>query len=184
MIEIIAMTEATPITMPSVVRKLRKPCARIEASAARAPSLAANHRGNRVFTTRRARGPRFSVLGAVALIAPVLHDFAVLEANDSLAVRRDVGLVRDDDDGLPVAMQLVEQTQDLDARLRVEVARRLVGEQDRRVRDERARDRHALPLAARKLVRQVIRAILEPHALEHAFRFGFALAETHAAVDQ
>jgi len=33
MIEIIAMTEATPITMPSVVRKLRKPCARIDASA-------------------------------------------------------------------------------------------------------------------------------------------------------
>src|SRR5688572_19036709 len=118
MIEIIAMTEATPITMPSVVRKLRKPCARIEASAARAPSLAANQMGNRVLTTRRARGPRRSMLGAAALIAPVLHDFAVLEPHDALPVRRNVGLVRDDDDGLAVAMQLVEQRQNLDARLR------------------------------------------------------------------
>jgi hypothetical protein len=78
MIEIIAMTEATPITMPSVVRKLRKACARIEANAARAPSLAANQSGYRVFTNGRARGPRRSVLGGAALIALVLHDFAVL----------------------------------------------------------------------------------------------------------
>src|SRR5262245_16664725 len=159
MIEIIAITEATPITMPSVVRKLRKLCARIDASAARAPSVAANTSGYRVRTCGRARRVRRSVLGAAALIAPVLHDFAVLQANDALPVFRDIRLVRDDDYCLSVRMQLVEQRQDLDARLRVEVTRRLVGEQDRRVRDERARDRDALPLAARELVRQVIGAI-------------------------
>src|SRR5688572_32293858 len=143
MIEIIAMTDATPITIPSVVRKLRKPCARIDASAARAPSLAANHNGKRVLTTRRGRGPRFSMFGADALIALVLHDLAVLQAHDALPMRRDVRLVRDDYYCLPVVVQLVEQSEDLDARLRVQIAGRLVGQQDRRVRDERARDRDA-----------------------------------------
>src|SRR5688572_15682254 len=108
MIEIIAMTDATPITMPSVVKKLRKLCARIDASAARAPSDAANQTGYRVRTGVRGRGPRRSVLGADALIAPVLHDFAVLQADDTLPVCRDVGLMRDHDDGLTVSVQLVE----------------------------------------------------------------------------
>src|SRR5688572_13822747 len=102
MIEIIAITEATPITMPSVVRKLRKLCARIDASAARAPSVAANTTGYRVRTCGRARGPRRSVLGAAALIAPVLQNLPVLQAHDALPVCRDVGLVRDDNDRLAV----------------------------------------------------------------------------------
>src|SRR5688500_7510709 len=184
MIEIIAMTDATPITMPSVVRKLRKLCARIEPSAARAPSVAANQMGNRVFTTRRARGPRRSMLGAAALIAPVLQNLAVLQAHDALPVRGDVGLVRDDDDRLTVSVQLVEQREDLGARLRVEVTGRLVGEQARRIRDERARDRDALALAARELIRQVVGAVCEPHAREHALGLGFALGQRQAAVDQ
>src|SRR5262245_4752733 len=173
MIEIIAMTDATPITMPSVVRKLRKLCARIDASAARAPSVAANTSGYRVRTTGRPRGPRRSMLGAAALIAPVLQHLAVLQAHDALAVRCHVRLVRNDDDGLSVVVQLVEQREDLDAGLRVEVARRLVSEKDRRVRDERARDRNALPLAAGQLIRQVIGTVLETHALEHALGLGF-----------
>src|SRR6185436_17539025 len=184
MIEIIAMTEATPITMPSVVRKLRKLCARIDDSAARAPSVAAKTTGYRVRTTGRARGTRRSVLGAAALIEPVLQHFAVLQAHDALPVRRHIRLVRDDDYCLSVVVQLVEQREDLDARLRVEVTRRLVREQDRRVRDERARDCNALPLAARELVRQVIGAVGEPHAREHALGLGLALGERHAAIDQ
>src|SRR6185436_14160344 len=184
MIEIIAMTEATPITMPSVVRKLRKPCARIDASAARAPSLAANHTGYRVLITGRPRGPRRSVLGAAALIAPVLQDFAILQAHDALAVGGDIGLVRHDDDRLSVSVQLVEQGEDLDARLRIEITGRLVGEQDRRIRDERARDRDPLALTARELVRQVIRAVGETDALEHALGLGLALREAQPAVDQ
>ncbi len=84
----------------------------------------------------------------------------------------------------PSSVQLVEQGEDLDARLRIEIAGRLVGEQDRRVRDERARDRDALPLTARELVRQVMRAIGEADALEHALGLGLALGEAHAAIDQ
>ena len=53
---------------------------------------------------------------------------------------------------LPPSCSRAKTRHDLGAGLRVEVARRLVGQQDRRIVDERARDRHALPLTARQLV--------------------------------
>ena len=52
---------------------------------------------------------------------------------------------------VPVGVQLAQQREDLRARLRVEVAGRLVGEDDRRPADERAGDRDALALAAGEL---------------------------------
>ena len=51
--------------------------------------------------------------------------------------------------------------EDLAAGARVEVAGRLVGEHDRRPRDERAGDRHALLLAAGELGRAVAEALRE-----------------------
>ena len=52
------------------------------------------------------------------------------------------------------------------ARLRVEVARRLVGEQQRRVGDDRARDRDALLLPAGELPRIVLLAVAEADDVE------------------
>ena len=62
---------------------------------------------------------------------------------------------------LPACVEPLEQRHDLDAGLRVEVAGRLVGEQDRRVVHERAGDRDALALTARELVRLVAHPIFE-----------------------
>jgi len=56
--------------------------------------------------------------------------------------------MRDDEDGPPVPRGRAQQRQDDRARLGVEIAGRLVGEDQRRVVDERARDREALLLAA------------------------------------
>src|SRR5881394_744371 len=184
MTDTIAITEETPITMPSVVRKLRNACARIESSAARAPSVTANQTVTRVRPWLPGRRPGALVSAAAGLLAIVFDDLAVLEPDHALAVTRDVGLVRDEHDRLSVGVQLVEQREDLDGRLRVKVARRLVGEQDRGPRDERARDRDPLPLAARELVRQVIAAVREAHAREHALGLGLALGEAQAAIDQ
>ena len=58
-------------------------------------------------------------------------------------------------------MQVADQREDLVAGARVEVAGRLVGEQDRRIDRQRARDRDALALAARQLVGQVLQAVAE-----------------------
>src|SRR5262249_33504492 len=93
MIEIIAITEATPITMPSVVRKLRNACARMASSAARAPSAAANQIVTRARVLPPGRSPGALVSAAGGLLAIVFDDPAVLESHHALAVSRDVGLV-------------------------------------------------------------------------------------------
>ena len=70
----------------------------------------------------------------------------------------------------PDDQQLLEQLHDLLAGRRVEVAGRLVGEEDAGIVDERPGDRHALALAARQLVGPVIHAVAQPDALERAGR--------------
>ena len=67
---------------------------------------------------------------------------------------------------MPSLVQPLEQVEHLRRRLRVEVAGRLVADQQRRVGRERARDRHALLLAARQLGRQVVELVAEPDQLE------------------
>ena len=67
---------------------------------------------------------------------------------------RRLGIVRDHDDRLAeLAVEPVEQVEDLLRRRAVEVAGRLVGDDDRRVGDQRPRDRDALLLPAGELVR-------------------------------
>src|SRR4051812_29009457 len=102
MTDTIAITDATPITMPSVVRKLRNACARMDSIAARAPSAAANQIVTRAREWPPGRSPGALVSGAVGLLAIVFHDLPVFEAYNSAAVLRDVGLVRDEHDRLAV----------------------------------------------------------------------------------
>ena len=79
-------------------------------------------------------------------------DQPVGEVEDAVGDRRGSRLVGDHHDRLAELLDGVpEQLEDLAARLRVEVARRLVREHDGRLRDERPRDRDALLLAAREL---------------------------------
>ena len=83
---------------------------------------------------------------------------AVAEGDAALRPRGNVVLMGDEDHGDAACVQLLEQRDDLVGGAAVERAGRLVGEQQARAVDERARDRHALALAAREL----IGAVLEP----------------------
>ena len=94
------------------------------------------------------------------------QDLPVAERDDAPGVLGDVRLVRDEDDRLPLVVQLLEDRHDLLGGLRVEVSRRLVGEEDRRIVHEAPRDRDALLLAARELRRRVVPAVREADALE------------------
>ena len=58
---------------------------------------------------------------------------------------------------------------------RVQIAGRLVGQQHGRIEGQRARDGHALPLAAGKFVGQVIEAVAELHQLQQFARAGVDL---------
>ena len=78
-----------------------------------------------------------------------------------------VRIVRDHDDRLAViAIERLQQIEDLVAGLAIEIAGRLVAEQQRRVGDDGARDADALLLAARQLTRVVLRAIGQPDDLQ------------------
>ena len=63
-------------------------------------------------------------------------------------------------------LSVSSSVEDLLGALRVEVAGRLVGDEERRVGDDGARDRDALLLSARELARIVLRAVGEAHDLE------------------
>src|SRR5215510_15635886 len=93
----------------------------------------------------------------------VASDFAVTEDDDALGVFRDVVFVRDNQQrDAAFAVEPLEDLHDLDRSAAVERASRLVGQDDRRVIDQRPRDRDALLLSARKLIRMIIFAIGQP----------------------
>ena len=72
-------------------------------------------------------------------------------------------VVRHHDDGLAViAIERLEEIENLVAGLAIEVARRLVAEEQRRIGHDRARDADALFLAAGQLTREVIHAVAKP----------------------
>ena len=70
-----------------------------------------------------------------------------------------------------VKPELLLQLADLDAhfvpQLGVEIGQRLVEQQDVGLDHERARERHALLLAARQLARQALGKAFEPHEAQH-----------------
>ncbi len=76
------------------------------------------------------------------------EDLAVADVDDAVGVFGDVGLVSDEDDSVAFPVKLVEQRHDLDAGFGVEVAGRLVGQDDGRIIDKGAGDGDALALTA------------------------------------
>ena len=114
----------------------------------------------------------------------VALDLAVDDLHDALAALGDARVVGDDHDRLAARVHLVEDLQDLEARLGVEVAGRLVGQDQRRAVHDRARDGGALALAARQLGRPVLRALGEADLAQRLERALLALAAADPGVEQ
>src|SRR6185503_7150218 len=96
-------------------------------------------------------------------------------------------VVRHDDDRDPLLLvELTEHLQDFLAGHRVEVARRLIREQQRGLVNQRPRDGHALLLPARKLRRLVIHAVAQSDALEQGLgaSAAFALGKMSGSIGQ
>ena len=79
---------------------------------------------------------------------------------------------------MPLAIELEHKVDDLCARCGVEVARRLVGEQQFRLACESARNRDALLLAPRQLFGIMPDARSQTDALEHRMRSGTRVSNT------
>src|SRR5437868_6034270 len=89
---------------------------------------------------------RRSLVASAALVA---RETAVLQLDDALAHLVDhLTVVRDHQDGRAATVDAVEELHDPHRRVGIEVAGRLVADEERRVIDEGARDRDALLLAA------------------------------------
>src|SRR3954468_9383734 len=116
----------------------------------------------------RDKPPTLRTFGSAGmrLVRTLRQHSPVFETNHAARARGDVRLVRDDDDRDAAPVDGLEQIHELVRSVGIERARRLVREHELRLADERARDGDALPLAARKLGRQVMRARLEPDAVE------------------
>ena len=95
-------------------------------------------------------------------------DHAAVQADDARQVRGDpVEVVRREDDRQPAGVEVVEQVQDLVAQAHVDARRRLVHEQQLGLAEQRARDEHALLLAARQLADVAIGEIADVELREH-----------------
>ena len=74
--------------------------------------------------------------------------------------------MRDHNDGVALVRKLRKQSHDFNPGFRIQVPSRLIRQEDRRFVDQCARNRHALALAARKLVRLVVDAVTKPDAVQ------------------
>src|SRR5437868_8147146 len=99
--------------------------------------------------------------GGLLFLALVGPDHAVSDSDHAVSIFGDVVLVRYYDDGVALRVQAVHQCHDLVSGLGIQVAGGLVGQDDRRVIDERARNRNALALTAGELIRLVHHAVFK-----------------------
>src|SRR5206468_6522191 len=89
------------------------------------------------------------------------------ESITAVGLARQIVIVGGDDEGqAPLRLQPEEKIPDHLARLGIEVARRLVGQDDSRLGNQCAGDGHALLLAPRQLARPVPQAVSEADFLE------------------
>src|SRR6185503_3130857 len=115
---------------------------------------------------------QYLVVAALDLLARdrEVGEPAVRQLDAAVGQQADAGRVRHRDHGVTLRVQLFEQRQHLALVRLVEVAGGLVGEQQPRLVDERARHAHALLLAARELGRPVLRAVTQADAIERRAR--------------
>ncbi len=99
--------------------------------------------------------------------ATAVGEHALLQVKRPPGAIGGVRIVGDHHDRLAViAVERLQQIEDLVAGLAIEIAGRLVAEQQRRIGDDGARDADALLLSARQLTRVVVRAIGEADDLQ------------------
>ena len=99
-------------------------------------------------------------------------------------MRRHFLIMGDDNEGVPLLVEVIEQAENLLARLAVEVSGGLVCEDDRRVVHERPCDRDPLALTAGELVRTMVEPIPEIDVLERALRSVAALVGRDTPINE
>src|ERR1700730_8201845 len=102
----------------------------------------------------------------------------------AVCVLRETLVVRDHANCGATLMQLSEQPHHRSTIARIEVASRLVGQQNRRPAGKRTRDCDALLLAARELAWQMFCPMRHAHALQSFGHKRFPVTRAHAAIGE
>src|SRR5262245_55679849 len=177
-----AMTAATPMIIPSMVKPVRS-LLRPSALKAMLSVIRMDMRQVLRCLVRRSRSGAFLALNLIRLgrrercelvfRVPTVqdglvgHHAAVAEPNETGAVLRNVHFMRDQEHGNPsLLVQALKDAHDLDARPCVEVAGGLVGQQDRGLIDERSSDCHTLLLSTGQLIGHVVVALAKADGIE------------------
>ena len=116
--------------------------------------------------------------------ATVLHDLAVAQADHPLGLLRDVGLVGDQDHSPSFFVQAREYSQHVLGGVRVQVAGRLIGEDQRGVGHDRPCDRDPLLLPARQLRRLMMQAVTHTDRVQCPFGAPPALCPPQSGVGE
>ena len=165
------MTAPTPMMMPRAERAAR--------------SLFPQRLRKACWRPVKKRCQRWSWGGASAGAAGVLDDLPVVHPDRPVGHRGDRGLVGHEDDGKALGVEGAEEGHDLGTALRVEVAGRLVGEDEGGAADEGAGDGDPLLLAAGELVRLVVPPVADADVVEEDDGIGGeALAAPALRVDE
>ena len=107
---------------------------------------------------------------------PLVRDAAVTDMDDAIGPLSRGGIVADDEGGAArLAHELGDQREHVARGRRVELAGRLVRDQECGPGRKRCAERHALLLAAGELTRMRVAAVAEPDALEQLVRACIAL---------
>ena len=161
------------------------------------PAIGVAHPHRREIHRRRAdeAGDKAVDRGVVEFkrLAHLLHQ-SILHHHDAIAQRHGLDLVVGDVDGRGVEpiVQLLQLDAHLHAKLCVQIGERLVEQEDLRLADDGAAERHALALPAGQLARLALEIILHAedlgghlHALGdlRAVDFAHLQAESHIVVD-
>ncbi len=116
--------------------------------------------------------------------AAVLDHLAVLKLDHAIGVCGDTRIVRDEDDGVAFAREILEQRHDLGSALAVERAGRFVGEDHFSPVHQRSGNGDALLLAAGKLARAVGEAVAKPKRGQERLGAGTPLGLAEAGIDR
>src|SRR5690242_12249665 len=115
-------------------------------------------------------------------VAPSIHDPAIFQLDDSVSVLGILLGVRHLHDRRAVRIELLEELHDLLSLARVQIPGRLVGENQGRLVNQRARHRHELLLATGELSRIEILLGHDPEAIERVRHEALALPLLDVAV--
>lgn len=119
---------------------------------------------------------RLEGFDGVRKLGRVGHYIAVLEGDDSVGVFGNFGVVGyKDDRQSEILVELTEHSNDVLARLGIQVPGGLVPHQNRGIADQSASDGYALLLTARELAWVVVESVSEPYLLQNFLDSHFSL---------